>query len=121
MVWGWVDQDIEKQAWYLASFVPKVLFRQEDKICWAREVLVRYGNRKDVQSNLAANFSTEGWSGPASLHYQKKKEELLAFKKEENNPNVIKWINDYISDLDKRIENEIIYEERRRNSKSSFF
>ena len=114
MVWEWVDQDIEKHAWYLASFVPKVLFRQKDKICWAREILVRHGDRKDVQSNLAANFSTEGWSGPASLHYQKKKEELLSFKKEESNPNVIKWIDDYISDLDKRIENEILYEERRR-------
>ncbi|OFZ67522.1 MAG: hypothetical protein A2328_01560 [Bdellovibrionales bacterium RIFOXYB2_FULL_36_6] len=59
-----------------------------------------------------ANFSTEGWSGPASLHYQKKKQHLLEFEKEENNENVKRWIDEYVSSVDKRIEQTKIEEER---------
>jgi len=113
MVWEWVDKDIERRAWYLATFVPKVLFKQEGKICWARELLVRYGTRKDVKDNLAANFSSEVWWGPASLYFQQKKEDLLAFRKEEDNENVIKWIDGYVEELTRQIEYEKIDEERR--------
>ena len=112
MIWQWVDEDIDRRAWYLASFVPKVLFRSEDRICWAREVLIRYGDRKDVQSNLIANFSTEGWSGPASLHYENKKKNLLEFRESEDNANVKRWIDNYVSELDRMIEREKISEER---------
>ncbi len=112
MVWEWVDEDKEKRAWYLASFVPKVLFRQEGRTCWARELLVRYGEREDVQNNLMANFSSEGWSGPASEHYQQKKEGLLAFKEKEDNENVNRWIDRFVIGLDKQIAHEKIREER---------
>ena len=108
----WVDEDIENRAWYFASFVPNKLFREKGKTCFAREVLVRYGTRDDVRRNLMANFSTEGWSGPASLHYLGKKQQLLDFKKEEKNENVRRWIDDYISSIDRRIEQAKIEEER---------
>jgi len=109
----WVDEDEDKRAWYLATFVPKVLFREEGKICLAREVLVRYGRREDVRRNLMANFSTEGWSGPASVHYQEKKQFLLDFKNGEDNENVKRWIDEYVSSLDREIERARIEEERR--------
>jgi len=112
LIFKWVDEDIENRAWYFASFLPKKLFREEGKICFAREVLVRYGTRDDVRRNLMANFSTEGWSGLESLHYQKKKQHLLEFKKEENNENVKYWIDEYVSSIDKRIEQARIEEER---------
>ena len=108
----WVDKNIEKRAWYLASFVPNRLSREEGKTCLAREVLVRYGSRKDVRRNLMANFSTEGWAGPASLHYETKKQQLLDFKKDEDNPNVKLWIDEYVASLDRQIERERIREER---------
>jgi len=111
-IWEWVDEDVENRAWYLASFVPKTLFREKGKICLAREVLIRYGAREDVRRNLIANFSTEGWTGPASTHYQKKKEFLLEFKKKETNQNVIDWINEYVSILDEEIKKAKIEEER---------
>lgn len=111
-IWEWVDDDLEKRSWYLASFVPKTLFRKEGEICLAREVLVRYGSREDVRNNLMANFSTEGWTGPSSLHYQKKKELLLEFKKEEDNENVKCWIDESVSLLNQRIEQAKIEEER---------
>ena len=111
-VWKWVDEDIGKRAWYLASFVPKKLFREEGRICLARELLVRYGAREDVRRNLRANFSTEGWSGPESLHYQTKKQQLLDFKKKEDNENVVCWIGEYVSSLNQMIERARIEEER---------
>lgn len=111
-IWQWVDQAIEKRSWYLAGFVPRTLTREQGKICLAREVLIRYGARDDVRRNLIANFSTEGWAGPASLHYEKKKERLLAFRGEEQNENVKRWIDDYVALLDEQIERAKAEEER---------
>jgi hypothetical protein len=111
-IWEWVDGDVEKRAWYLASFVPKTLFQESGRICLAREVLVRYGTRKDVRSELMANFSTEGWTGPESLHYQNKKQWLLDFKEGEDNENVKYWIDEYVSFLDERIKQAKMREER---------
>ncbi len=111
-VWRWVDEDVDDRAWYLASFVPKLLFREEGKVCWAREVLIRYGEREDVRRNLIANFSTEGWWGPESLHFQNKRRRLLGFREKEENENVRQWIDEYVSQLERRIEQARIMEER---------
>jgi len=111
-IWEWVDEDIEKRAWYLATFVPKELSREEAKICWAREILIRYGDRDDVRRNLMANFSSEGWTGPQSLHYQNKKQWLLDFRKDEDNENVKRWIDEYVTRIDKEIDQAKIEEER---------
>lgn len=112
MIWAWVDEDVGKRAWYLANFVPKTLFREEGRACLAREVLVRYGAREEVRRNLMANFSTEGWWGPASLHYQTKKRQLLDFRNDEDNENVKRWIDEYVASLDQQIQREKIEEER---------
>ena len=112
-IWEWVNTDVEGRAWYVASFVPKALFREKDTVCLAREILVRYGNREDVRTNLMANFSTEGWTGPASLHGQKKRQKLLDFRKEEDNERVKQWIDEYVDALDRQIERARIEEERR--------
>ena len=111
-LWRWVDDDIEKRAWYLAFMVPKQLFRDEGRVCLAREVLIRYGHRRDVRENLRANFSSEGWWGPESLHYEGKKQQLMAFRKDETAPNVIRWIDEYVALLDRQIEHARIQEER---------
>lgn len=111
-IWEWVEKDVGKRARYLASFVTNKLFRVEGKVCLAREVLCRYGNREDVRHSFAANYSTEGWSGPASLHYETKKQQLLDFKKDEDNPNINLWIDEYVASLDRQIGRERIREER---------
>jgi hypothetical protein len=59
-----------------------------------------------------ANFSTEGWTGPESLHLQNKKQKLLDFREEEDNKNVRRWIDGYVSQLEQRIEQARIIEER---------
>ena len=111
-IWEWVDGDIESRARCLASFVPKTLFDKEGKVCLAREVLARYGDRENVRRSFSANYSTEGWSGPESLHHQERKQQLLAFKEGESNRNVIRWIDDYVQALDRQIERARIREER---------
>ena len=92
--------------------VPKTLFREHGRFCLAREVLVRYGDRKDVKNELTANFSTEGWTGPESSHLQGKKECLLKYKTEETNENVQRWIDEYVAIIDKENERAQIREER---------
>lgn len=111
-VWKWVDQDVDKRAWYLAGFVPKVLFIDPSRPCLAREVLIRYGHREDVQSSLAANFSTAGWWGPESLHHKSRREALQAFLQQEDNPRVREWLNKYVEHLQRDIDRARIMEER---------
>jgi hypothetical protein len=111
-IWRWVDADLEKHVWYVAGFVPPLLFREPGKICLAREVLGRYGEREDVRRALMANFSTEGWSGPESLHYERKKLGLLEFQRDEENSMVRQWLDEYVSVLNREIERARIREER---------
>ena len=111
-LWAWVDADVEKRSWYLANFVPKTLTREPGKVCLAREVLIRYGAREDVRHNLEANFSSEGWTGPASQHYAQKKKGLLDFREGEENPNVKRWIDDYVESIDRQMEHAQAEEER---------
>lgn len=112
-VWKWVDADLEKRAWYAATFVPSVLETSVANPSWARELLVRYGHRKDVRSNLHANLSTEVWTGPESNHYQGKKRWLEDLRKKETNPNVLRFVDEFTDSLNHRIEAARIEEERR--------
>lgn len=111
-IWEWVDVNVDKRAWYVASFVPRTLHGNVGRFCLARQVLVRYGEREDVRRNLMANFSTEGWTGDASLHFEIKKNRLLEFRKTEEDDNVKHWIDEYISYLERSIAREKVQEER---------
>ncbi len=112
IVWNWVEENIESRAWFLAYFVPKDLFHDEDRMCWAREVLVRYGDLEDVRRNLISNFSSESWWGRASLHLENKKLALLDFRKNEEDSKVLSWIDEYILMINDEIERARILEER---------
>jgi len=112
-IWKWVDENEEKRAYLLTIFVPTRLFRSKEKICLARELLVRYGNREDIRSRFTANYFTEGWVGAASEHYMTKKQQLMEFRSGENDPNVIKWIEENIAILEKDIEKAKMEEEKR--------
>ena len=111
-VWVWVDEDKASRAPFLAHYVPKHPFAATNQVC-PRQILVRYGEMSEVLSALTANFYTEGWSGPRSLHYQRRKNELLQYRHGETNPNVIRWIDEQIEALDRQIEFANIEEEKR--------
>jgi hypothetical protein len=111
-IFQWVDANVEKRAWYVASMAPKKLFRDSEKPCIAREILVRYGKRKDVKDNLHANFMSEGWRGPASVHLENKKNMLLEYRTKEDNDNMLAWIEEFVASLNQQIEVEKMREER---------
>jgi hypothetical protein len=83
-----------------------------EKGSWAREVLVRYGERADVRENLQANFSTEGWVGGESEHYSQKRRGLEGLRANETNPKVQSWLDEFIDVLSNRIELARVREER---------
>lgn len=111
-VWRWIDADIEKRAWYAATFVPPSLTHAAPHVGWARELLIRYGDREDVRRNLHANFGTEVWWGPASAHYDAKRRSLETLKDGETNRNVRRWLDEAIQSLKHRVQQEKIFEER---------
>ena len=93
---------MEERAWYFTyRLAPKILSVEDWPTSLAREVLVRYGEQKDVRGGLSSNYSTDGWSGPASLHYEKKKQKLLHIKAEEDNENVKCWIDEFVERIGK--------------------
>ena len=112
-IWDWVQEDIEKRASYLAHFVPKIISVDKWQGSLARDVLVHYGDREDVRRELRANFSSEGWSGPASEHYHERKQFLLELKEVETNVKVKRWINEYISLVTEQTKLARIEEEKR--------
>jgi len=111
-LWAWVDENVEERAWYLATIVPSALYKSENSTCLARELLIRYGHREDVRRNLHANFGNEMWWGSASEHYKNKKQWLLDYRQKEDHPNVLRWIDEYIEQIDSQIEWWSIREER---------
>lgn len=112
-IWEWVDRDVENRAWYLASeFIPKTLLVEEWHDSLARDILVRYGDREDVRSTLISNYSTEGFWGPASLHYEERLKKLTDIQNSDNDEKVDRWINEFISFLEEQIEHAKIREER---------
>jgi hypothetical protein len=110
-IFDWVDQNVDKRAWYLASFVPK--FTADLKLPpVSRVLLIRYGDRDDVQRNLMANYSSEGWAGPESEHHRGKKEALERLLDAESEPRVREWLNRYIGGLRRSIDRAHMEEER---------
>ncbi len=79
-IFAWVDEDVEHRAAYIAEFVPTNLSFSQDQVCLARELLIKYGNRRDVRDGLISNFSSESWWGSASEHYKSKKQSASFIK-----------------------------------------
>ena len=114
-IWEWVDEEPEKRSVYLAR---RVVLTPLSAETWPtsleRGLLVRYGHVVgDLGGTLMSNYAMGGWHGPASLHYEGIKEELLRIKTGENEENVKRWIDDYVDSLEQHyIEPARIDEER---------
>ena len=116
-IWEWIDGNIEDRAKYLAStFGPTTLSVDEWQTSLARDLLVRYGDREVVRTNLRANYAIEVSWGPESLHLDRKKQELLRIREAEvnaeNNANVKQWVDRYVAELEEDIEHANLREER---------
>ena len=113
LVWNWVKSDIPNNAKVIARLVPSELFHKEGEKCFARELLVRYGDREDVRQELIVNFCSGSWTGPASMFYSNKMKDALDYKEHETDKNVLLWVDEYISSLDLSIKEALLREERR--------
>ena len=112
-LWKWIDGYIEERAGFTASFVPSIITKSEVESPVAREILIRYGDRKDVRSNLYANFgSTGAITGNFSNYYQRRLEEFRRIREKEDNPVVLKWLDDYIERLQAEVDYHRAREER---------
>lgn len=107
-----LETAVDRRAWYLAGFAPKDLTNDPIKPRIARELLIRYGDRDDVQRNLIANFSSGGWMGSESEHYRSEKEALESLLEAEGQPQVREWVRRYVGLLRKSVEQARIEEER---------
>ena len=112
-IWEWVNRDVEKHAYILASrLVPKTFDENEWPTSLVRSVLKRYGARDDVRRSLITNYPTDVWTGSASSRYDTIKQKILNIKNSEDNQVVKQWIDQYAKALDHYIEHARIEEER---------
>ena len=113
LIWNWIGEDPEYRAWYCANrLVPKILSTTEWEGSLVQGLLIHYGERDDVRNNLCANYMTETYWGPASLHYEEKIRKLLDIKNCEDNRNVIQWIDEFVEQLKRDVKQAIVDEER---------
>ncbi|PSP73174.1 hypothetical protein BRC86_09870 [Halobacteriales archaeon QS_3_64_16] len=107
----WAEEDPETNGIIAARLVPARFFHDEGKKCLARELLKRYGDIEDVRHALSGNYHSESFAGPESEHYKRKREDLQEFKNKEDDPNVLKWLNEEIATLTGRIKRAEVAEE----------
>lgn len=110
-VMSWISEDPDNRAADMAGVVPKTLESGEFG-AYAREILNRYGDRRDVRSALFSNFWCGGWCGSESAYYRRKRDSARAWLNGENSFRVRKWIEDYIDLLSKEIVEAEVMEER---------
>ena len=112
-IWEWIDDDVENRAKHVAhSLIPKKHLAEEWKTSLARAFFKRYGMQENVRRALMANYLTGTWAGPASSHYEVKKQQLLCIKLSEDDKDIKLWIDDFVDGLEKEIERAKVDEER---------
>lgn len=110
-IWKWVDENREENAILAARLIPAKFFHDEEEVCLARQLLIRYGDIEEVRRAVSNNYHSESFVGSASSHYQKKKQEIEKFRENEDDPNVLKWTSEELADLDQRIRKAEMTEE----------
>lgn len=87
-------------------------FPAGEGVASARQLLIRYGSREDVRRNLTANFYSEGWSGPVSVHYQAKLDDVRKHAPTETDLNALRWLREFEQSLAGQVDRERMQEER---------
>ncbi len=109
----WIEVDAESRAGVIALAAPRTL-DDDSGGRLTRELLQRYATYKHVRSNISSTFHSGGWSGPASEHYKKQREKFRTWLASGFAPEINQWIESELEYLDRRIESELIDEERSR-------
>ncbi len=114
-VLAWVDEEPEKKrANKIAYIMPHDYDHAESEDSWYAVILDRYGSDKSVMNSVTANFGTEGFSGPSSLHYASKVEKVKRFGEiHKESPNIQAWVSMIVAQLSARVQQAREEEERR--------
>lgn len=114
-VLAWVDEKPkEKRINKIAYMMPHDYDHEEGADSWYATILDRYGDDRSVSNSVAANFGTEGFSGPSSLHYARKVEKVKRFgEMHKDSPNIQAWVSRIVSQLNAQVQEARLREERR--------
>ena len=107
----WIAQDPENRASMIAHCAPRSL---DDKYGGAvtKALLVNYRNFDGVANGISANFHSGGWTGPMSQYLRKKRDRFRGWLGNGLDQNIVSWIENEITYLDRSIEDSEISEER---------
>jgi hypothetical protein len=113
LILQWISEDPKKHAPFVAGYIPHDFGFSSDDPSWLEAILNEYGDDKAVRSAINSNFWAEGYSGPSSLHYASKLEDVRRFRAlHRQSKNISVWANEYIPSLEKWVEEEKAREER---------
>lgn len=114
VVAAWIDKSPEKRAPQIAYLVPHDFDHKADEESWFALILEKYSDQKGVLGALSANFGSEGFSGPSSVHYAKKVEKVKTFAEHHKDSlNVQGWANKITAQLNAQVQDARLREERR--------
>src|SRR5437867_2976693 len=100
ILWDWIDEEKNTRAKHIARYIPAHLFHSNETVCLARELLAKYGGNSEVCNAFAQNFLTGSFTGSATNYYEKKRQNLLEFKENETDPNVLECVLKCLEGLD---------------------
>jgi hypothetical protein len=110
LIFAWVSENPKERSEFIASIAPQDIYENNNSV--ALELLKRYGDNIEVRRELLVSYIGGGWTGPESLHHEKKKNKLIELGKREDNLNLNLWISEFIKYLDDRIKDARLEEER---------
>jgi hypothetical protein len=101
-IWKWLEENSDKASYILARMIP--LHESEPVLHpLARKLLLTYPNNKDVASVLSANWHTEGWDGPMSLHCREKLQIAEDWARDPE-PSVANWACNEVKHLEEEVK-----------------
>ena len=113
LVLEWVTVSPEERAPYIAEIVPKVIFGGDADKSLARQLLVRFGDRKGVQEALSHHYLSGLIQGSQSVHYVTQLASFDKMEMLETDAKVLEWIRLMKESLQGSIRRARVSEERR--------
>lgn len=110
-LFGWIDADVKERGSWIAGTLYKSLDHSQAGR-QTRDFIAKYSRTPEIASALIARFWARAWSGPASEHFRALRDEARTWLINENDPTVIRWVEDYIDGLTRDIDRAEIDEER---------
>ena len=109
----WIEKDPEARASLIAHAAPRTLDDEHGGEL-TRELLHQYGGFDGVQRGICSGFHSGSWSGPTSIYLKNIRKRFRCWLAAGFEIEVMQWVEAEIEDLDQRIKQAEIEEERSR-------